>query len=923
MKNEILKFLENETAFINLDEIDDIFTAKSIASKFGVRRNTASHYLNQLNNEGYLIKIDSRPVYFFHKQAFESQNYSLKKTIYKSAEDIKKERPLILRKNNLFSLLIGHDKSLKQAIEQVESALYYPDNGLPTIFTGESGTGKTYMVNLIYQYCIENNLLNDGAPFITVNCAQYANNPELLTSNLFGHVKGAFTGADENKEGAFEAANNGILFLDEVHRLNAEGQEKLFTFLDQGIVYRVGDTNNPIKLKVRLFFATTESLESEFLTTFVRRIPIQIKLPSLFDRSRDERLELVYSFFLSEQRKIKKDLHISGQVLNLLVSSSFKGNIGELKSCIKVTVAKAFSEQRTEKTIRITIYCLPVSVLNKSESEIDLVDQSSIRLTKNTVLSELLVHQQPQQQRIIKSFERIIHIFQESNSKLVNCDLQIKSEVNALFDYLMFATDFKKNYESLTYLTRYVRNILNQMESSYQVHFNGNSLYAISYYIFQRANCKWLSSDNTINNLINSLEEQIKDTYPYSYKYIERILQLCKSKVDIDVQPMDKIILTLHLTKNDWNKERSIPKAVIVAHGYATASSIANVANSFLKKDLFESFDMPINVSPRKIAEEILDYSKRNDVSNGLIILVDMGSLKDIYQYFPNQIKAPIVIMNNVTTPLAISVGEQIQRKLSLKQQIKNSLESSKMDYRIIYPETNMDKVILTTCMTGIGTATKISKLIENSLPKSVSLKVLPYEFSALMDDSQMNTILSMYDCLGIIGTDDPQISKVPYISLEDLISGEGINKLSEWLSDIMDEKERNLFNDNIVRNFSLDKVMNVVTILDTGKVVKEVDLFIKRIEDIGHYHISNARKLALYVHVSCLIERLVRNTPINNYEGYDDLEKCQKEKLSKIKLAFSVIEKDYSVNIPSAEIAYVYDLLFRNTDKVTDEEDF
>jgi Transcriptional regulators containing an AAA-type ATPase domain and a DNA-binding domain len=97
-----------------------------------------------------------------------------------------------------------------------------------------------------------------------VNCAQYANNPELLTSNLFGYVKGAFTGATEDKKGAFESADRGILFLDEVHRLNSEGQEKLFTFLDQGIIYRVGDTNNPIKLKVRLFFATTESLSSDF-----------------------------------------------------------------------------------------------------------------------------------------------------------------------------------------------------------------------------------------------------------------------------------------------------------------------------------------------------------------------------------------------------------------------------------------------------------------------------------------------------------------------------------------------------------------------------------------------------------------------------------------------------------------------------------
>ena len=77
---------------------------------------------------------------------------------------------------------------------------------------------------------------------MTLNCAQYADNPELLTSNLFGHVSGAYTGATQDKVGAFEAADGGLLFLDEVHRLSPEGQEKLFTYLDQGIIYRLGET---------------------------------------------------------------------------------------------------------------------------------------------------------------------------------------------------------------------------------------------------------------------------------------------------------------------------------------------------------------------------------------------------------------------------------------------------------------------------------------------------------------------------------------------------------------------------------------------------------------------------------------------------------------------------------------------------------
>ena len=102
------------------------------------------------------------------------------------------------------------------------------------MITGDSGTGKSYMAQLLHEYAIAQQVIAPDAPFINFNCAQYASNPELLAANLFGYVKGAFTGAVSDRAGAFEAAQGGILFLDEVHRLNAEGQEKLFTARPQG-----------------------------------------------------------------------------------------------------------------------------------------------------------------------------------------------------------------------------------------------------------------------------------------------------------------------------------------------------------------------------------------------------------------------------------------------------------------------------------------------------------------------------------------------------------------------------------------------------------------------------------------------------------------------------------------------------------------
>ena len=91
-------------------------------------------------------------------------------------------------------------------------AALYPGGGLPVLITGESGTGKKFLASLYYQFCLSKELLDDSAPFVTVNCAQYANNPELLTSQLFGHLKGAFTGADSDKIGISKCRRGRFIF---------------------------------------------------------------------------------------------------------------------------------------------------------------------------------------------------------------------------------------------------------------------------------------------------------------------------------------------------------------------------------------------------------------------------------------------------------------------------------------------------------------------------------------------------------------------------------------------------------------------------------------------------------------------------------------------------------------------------------------
>jgi len=173
--------------------------------------------------------------------------------------------PRIPEELSAFNRIIGFDKSLKPQIQQAKATILYPPHGLHTLILGPTGVGKSNMAEAMYEFAVETGTLQKEAPFIIFNCADYAENPQLLLSQLFGHVKGAFTGAVVSKEGLVEKADGGILFLDEVHRLPPEGQELLYFLMDKGKFRRMGETDTERTANVLIIAATTEDIESSIV----------------------------------------------------------------------------------------------------------------------------------------------------------------------------------------------------------------------------------------------------------------------------------------------------------------------------------------------------------------------------------------------------------------------------------------------------------------------------------------------------------------------------------------------------------------------------------------------------------------------------------------------------------------------------------
>ncbi len=203
----------------------------------------------------------------------------------------------------------------------------------PVLIQGESGTGKELVALAIHE-----NSPRKKQPFIKVNCA--ALNESLLESELFGHVKGAFTGADKDRVGRFEAANTGTLFLDEIGDLPLSTQIKLLRVLEEKEVERVGD-HHPFPVDIRIITATNRNLESlilkgAFRKDFFFRINVfPLQCPSLVDRRED--IPLIVQKFINRicTKNNKQILEVSSEAMEIFLIYNWPGNVRELRNTIE------------------------------------------------------------------------------------------------------------------------------------------------------------------------------------------------------------------------------------------------------------------------------------------------------------------------------------------------------------------------------------------------------------------------------------------------------------------------------------------------------------------------------------------------------------------------------------------------------------
>ncbi|GEN48882.1 sigma 54-interacting transcriptional regulator [Ligilactobacillus pobuzihii] len=884
MQDYILKQSE---LFLNSFKSTDGLTTVKLAKHEQIDRTVASRYLNQQVKQGKMCKINIRPVIFI------KTNFSEIRQEYKSITEFQKHY-LRLMKNSAFDEVIGSNGGLKKQVDQIKAALLYPDNGLPAIIFGESGTGKGHLVKKSYQYAINAGILLKAAPFIMINCAQYADNPELLSSILFGYVKGAFTGADKRKNGVLQGADGGILFLDEVHRLNAEGQEKLFNYMDNGFFSPLGDNNEKIYSSARLIFATTERREN-FLETFLRRVPIVINMPTLEKRGPTEKRRLIEMFFLKESKKIQKNIVVSEHVLTKLSQHRYAANVGEAENIIKNMVALSYSKKANSNSeVLITIKDLPTAFLSNEKAThnipsnkkvvFDFRDKISVKNNQNRAASRQIMDAWKYMHQM-----DIHHVLERDKYEYI---------VNNLMNYLYFSV-LESEDILFKYIISEVRDILQLMQYGEKFYNNNNLLYKISAYIYYL-----LEFSKEIPETLK-LSSKVRSLFSKEYKFIQKIKPLMEKQFEIKITDLDIIWLSIMIAREDLPVD--IIPAVIMAHGYATASSIADTCNGILKYPVYQSIDMLPSASSEEMVNSLRNIIGELSPTNGLVILIDMGSLTQTIDKIKRFFSYPVLVVNKVSTPVALEVGNYLQQHIELRR-INQLIGNTRVESTFHKPLKNTRNVIVTTCMTGMGTAEQIGNLLRESFSGIIDVEVLPFEFYRVNED--INKIVTDgANVICIVGIDDPQVEGIPYLGLEDIISGEKIDDLKKILLNVATAENVNVAEHKMVKNFSLSRVMGSLTILSPEKVLSVIEGFLNNTaQELGE-SISNKNQIALYVHIASMIERLVRNQGIKQYQGDNSLI-VKDDVYSVLKKKLSVIEDEFLISVTDAEIAYIRDLI-------------
>jgi len=886
-------------ALVNLEQPGKAgVSALELSTYINLDRANVSRYLNQLFDEKRIERINGRPV------------------LYRSVRKSNNSRD-----NNSLDLLVGAKLSLQVSIQQAKAAILYPPRGLHTLIFGETGVGKSMFAELMYQFAKESQMIATDAPFIRFNCADYADNPQLVMAQIFGVKKGAYSGADSDKDGLMKKADQGIFFLDEVHRLSPQGQEMLFTYIDNGYFRPLGETEKLVKVEVQIIAATTEDPQSYLLKTFMRRIPMIITLPSLKERSLQERYCLLEEFIQGEAKRLGKKIYINKDALISYLLYDCPNNIGQLKSDVQLSCAKAFLNykahnrdylligqadlhQRVKRGLmRIQEKRDEIKQLLDNQGDILMFGYNNERPLYNTVDENKDYKNETHFYGIIeKKLEKLKEqgLAEKEISEIINID--IESYFNKYLSDLpeLFPKEEIAKIVDIE-IVNLVEEILTLAQERLDKRFDKKVYYGLVLHL--RESIERIRHGQKIYHPKLNL---IRVQYPAEFMAAMEIAKMIDDKFAIEI-PLDEIgYLTMFLASKPY--EMNLPKnskvgVLLIMHGQSTASSMAQVANSLIGEDCIQAMDMPLTMRAEIMYEQAKQKLREMDSGKGVLLLVDMGSLANFGIMISEETGIASQTIDMVSTPMVIEAGRKALTGLDLGTVYKACMELRRCKIQANAEKTNKRFLIITACFTGEGAAERLKEIIQASLDIKakahiVSMNILDH--SDFLDKVQ--GLRKEYQILAIVGTVDVFIDQVPFIPATDIISGEGIEKLAELIRAEQDYPKIK------------SSLKNHIKTVDAERLVEDIRTVLYKIEDSLNVKLPEDVKTGIVLHISFFVDKMKSGGEQIAFSELSDYIQLHGRELALVRQAMSLIERNYHIAIQDIELAYIVRMVLENS---------
>lgn len=873
-------------------------TAAEVAALTGLDRSNVSRYLNELNKEGRIAKSDGRPVvYSYCREGKVHVDHST---------------------GVAFDDLVGGNDSLKVSIQQAKAAILYPPQGLHTIIFGETGTGKSMFAECMYSFALESETLPKDAPFIAFNCADYAQNPQLLFGHIFGIKKGAYTGAEEDSAGLIAAADGGILFLDEIHRLPPEGQEMLFTFIDKGIYRPLGESNQTYHASVQIIGATTESSES-FLTTFNRRIPMAISLPNLASRSVDERYEIITLFIKQEANRLNQRIQVDREALLAFMLYDAEGNIGQIKRDLKLVCAKAFLHYRTHEETDLMIHKedLPLNV-QKGLLKIKEVPDRMERFleSKGQFMAfepgsaEVVWSRDPERNmQVYNAIEEKVTALAKDGLAEVDLEALISKDVDAYFP--AYVEELAQSQIHKELIPDNIWSLTNRLydiaEKSLERKYNEKARFAFALHLqstIDRIRDGHMIVHPDLNNVRKHLNKEFKTAIDLS--------SIIEEEEDIEI-PFDEIgfismFLSISVSENEPDKEN--PVAVIVLmHGSSTASSMLETAQDLLGTKLGVAFNMPLTMEVQTMYNQLLNHVKQHkeSLTNGVLLLTDMGSLNS----FGNLIYEELGIRTKAISMTSTMVVLEALRMASVGRSLEDIYQNIQMSFETIITdqfrprqsrEKEVKKAIVVTCFTGEGVATRLYQRIEPIIDKS-QVELIQMQFIEKgMFKKHIDRLMEEYEIKAIAGTVDVEYQNIPFFSAYDVFDDEKLNILKRIANDEVPAEK-------IIDSLS-GALSNIVSLTDLVDLLKNA---LQHIRSELHAALEPSVTAGILIHIAFLVDNLLAGENHRAFQNLDSFAKKNRLDMDIVRTSLMSVEKSYGVKIPEDEIAFLVQMIHEN----------